>query len=62
MVINRPSVALKLFAVVQGFNLALDRLIPDLAIGLAASCRPRQRGERSGVFRWLDRAAEVTAC
>ncbi|MNJ03644.1 hypothetical protein D3C73_1640520 [compost metagenome] len=35
MVINRPSVALELLAVVQSFNFALDRLVTDLAIGLA---------------------------
>lgn len=37
MVVHRPGVALELLAVVQGFNLALDRLIPDLSTGLAQS-------------------------
>lgn len=35
MIINRPRVALELLAIVQGFNFALDRLIPDLSISLA---------------------------
>ncbi|MNN26011.1 hypothetical protein D3C81_1395060 [compost metagenome] len=35
MVVDRPCVALELFAVVQGFDFALNRLITDLAIGLA---------------------------
>jgi len=35
VVINRLRVALELLAVIQGFDFALDRLITDLAIGLA---------------------------
>ncbi len=35
MVIDASGVALELLAVVQGFNVALDRFVGDFAIGLA---------------------------